>query len=233
MRDLLDETSGNTAPHSSSEIYVFLLSEIVARVVNQSPGKKIRILEVGIGDGILTRSIVPKLANHNVEYYATDLGRSFVLNAETEARAAGLNFMKFGLLDISQDPTNQGYQSHSFDIILALDVVHATKNVRESIGHLKKLLAPGGILSLIETVKPQRWVDMIWGLSEGWWIFEDEDIRRASPLLTIDQWEEVARDQGFQAVESVSGRPRKAIRDRLRIDYCSTGRDSGPSCSET
>ena len=213
--DLLDETSRNTAPHSSSEIYVFLLSEIVAKVVNQSPGKKIRILEVGIGDGILTRSIVPKLANHNVEYYATDLGRSFVLNAETEARAAGLNFMKFGLLDISEDPTNQGYQSHSFDFILALDVVHATRNVRESMGHLKKLLAPGGILSLIETVKPQRWVDMIWGLSEGWWIFEDEDIRKASPLLTLDQWEEVARDQGFQAVKAYPEDPVK----RSETDY--------------
>ena len=33
--DLLDETSRNTAPHSSSEIYVFLLSEIVARIVNR------------------------------------------------------------------------------------------------------------------------------------------------------------------------------------------------------
>jgi nonribosomal peptide synthetase protein BlmVIII len=42
---------------------------------------------------------------------------------------------------------------------------------QESIGHLK-LLAPGRVLSLIETVKPQRWVDMIWGLSEGWWILK-------------------------------------------------------------
>ena len=56
---------------------------------------------------------------------------------------------------------------------------------------------------------------MIWGLSEGWWIFEDEDMRRASPLLTIDQWEEVARDQGFQAVKAYPEDPVK----RSETDY--------------
>ena len=109
----------------------------------ESPGKKIRILEVGIGDGILTRSIVPKLAHENVGTDATDLGRSFVLSAEKEARAAGLNFTKFGVLDISEDPEpTKVIKVIASNIILALDVVHATKNVRESIGHLKKLLAP-------------------------------------------------------------------------------------------
>ena len=56
---------------------------------------------------------------------------------------------------------------------------------------------------------------MIWGLAEGWWIFEDEDIRRASPLLTLDQWEEVARDQGFQAVKAYPEDPGK----RSETDY--------------
>jgi hypothetical protein len=43
---------------------------------------------------------------------------------------------------------------------------------------------------LIETVKRRRWDDMIWGLAEGWWYFDD-DFRTHSPLLTLEQWEQL------------------------------------------
>ncbi len=188
--------------HSNSRIYQMLVSEVTSQIVKKSQDRTIRILEVGAGDGILTKQIISALEDQNIEYFFTDIGKSFVRDAEKEASKAGLDFMKFGVFDISKDPTEQGYEKNSFDIILGLNVVHATKNIRETIGNLKGLLVSNGIICLIETVKLQRWIDMVWGLAEGWWYFEDMDIRRGSPLLSLRKWEEVLQKQGFRSVRT-------------------------------
>jgi amino acid adenylation domain-containing protein len=200
--DFLKETRNNTQK-SGNHLYVTLLREIIAKVIENSPRKKLRILEVGAGNGSLTYTIVPMLNQYNAEYHFTDLGKFFVLNAEKQAEKMDIShFMHFGVLDISKDASQQGYDYYSFDLILGLNVVHATKNISETLAHLKKLLAPHGLLCLIETVKQQRWVDMVWGLAEGWWYFEDEEIRTDSPLLNITQWENVLEKQGFQSVKA-------------------------------
>ena len=109
--------------------------------------------------------------------------------------------MKFGVLDISRDPVGQGYKEHSFDLILGFDVVHATRSIAETLGNLKKLLAPNGLLGLIEAVSIHRWSSMMWGLIPGWWSFEDTELRTDSPLLSHAQWEEVVRKQDFKSVK--------------------------------
>jgi NAD(P)-dependent dehydrogenase (short-subunit alcohol dehydrogenase family) len=123
--------------------------------------------------------------------------------------------MKFGVLDISKSPEEQGYSRKSFDIILGLDVVHATRSIEETTENLKNLLAPNGVMLLIETVKRQRWIDMIWGLAEGWWYFEDAHIRRDSPLLSLDTWEKVLAKRGFKSVKAF---PQRAAK-RLETDF--------------
>lgn len=211
---LLEDAGKNTVSYSHREIYNLLLKEIISRLIrHQSPNKKLRILEVGVGDGILAKLIAPDLRNQNVEYYVTDIGRTFVIKIEKEAPKVGFNFMKFGILDISKDPIAQGYEQNSFDLIFGLDVVHATKNIGETLGHLKKLLVPNGLLSIIETVKSFRWIDMIWGLAEGGWYFEDAEIRKTSPLLSLEQWE--AALKSFDTVQAFP----QSIEKRLKTDY--------------
>ena len=45
-----------------------------------------------------------------------------------------------------RDPQAQGYPRESFDIVLGYNVVHATPHIEETVGHLRNLLAPGGLL---------------------------------------------------------------------------------------
>src|SRR5262249_43035819 len=149
------------------------------------------------------------------EYHFTDIGRSFVVNAEAEASKRGIGYMRFGSLDISKDPASQGYSPGSFDIILGYNVVHATPNLRATTRNLTDLLKPEGQLFLIETVKSRRWIDMIWGLAEGWWFFEDNDLRKHSPLLSLEGWEELLKSQGLQ---NVMAYPRD--RERRRKSEC-------------
>ncbi|QTA91519.1 type I polyketide synthase [Desulfonema magnum] len=200
--ELVEDFVKAEAENGTSRLCKTLLQEIISKILTRTPGRSIRLLEIGAGTGELTKVIAPALINQNVEYYFTDIGKSFVIKAQKDAEANGFNFMKFGVLDISQDPVRQGYDAHSFDMIFGLNVVHATKHIRETTTHLRNLLIPGGILALIETVKPRPVIDMVWGLAEGWWYFEDEDIRKKSPLLTPEKWEELLQKEGFRHVKA-------------------------------
>jgi acyl transferase domain-containing protein/2-polyprenyl-3-methyl-5-hydroxy-6-metoxy-1,4-benzoquinol methylase/aryl carrier-like protein len=194
---LMKEAAQKTVEHTLHTVYHRLLREIVHQLVDSS-SKTIRILEIGGGNGFLTNVIAPGLRGKNVEYHFTDIGKSFVVNVEKQSAALGGSFMRFGLLDISQDPRAQGYSHQSFDVIFGLDVVHATKRVTDTVQNLKQLLRPGGLLCLIETSKTYRWNEMIWGLAEGWWYFEDVERRnRGTPLMNLGQWSRLMEEQGF------------------------------------
>jgi SAM-dependent methyltransferase len=65
--------------------------------------------------------------------------------------------MRFGVLDISRPPVEQGFAPGSFDVIVAFNVMHATRSVAASLAHVRDLLAPGGVLVLQESVRPAAW----------------------------------------------------------------------------
>jgi acyl transferase domain-containing protein/NAD(P)-dependent dehydrogenase (short-subunit alcohol dehydrogenase family)/ubiquinone/menaquinone biosynthesis C-methylase UbiE/acyl carrier protein len=188
--------------YETRTLYINLLREIISKAIQKSPSRRLRILEVGTGNGQLTSVLVESLKSSSVEYYATDISKSFVMKLEKEAARRGINFMRFGVLDISRDGAEQGFERHSFDLILGLDVVHTTPRIETTLEHLRDLLAPNGLVCLLETVKPQRFTDMIFGLAEGWWYFEDDDLRTTSPLLSIHKWVEVLTKRGFRNVDA-------------------------------
>jgi acyl transferase domain-containing protein/acyl carrier protein len=201
--------------YNTRKLYINLLSEIIIKAAANSPSKELRILEVGAGYGELTSVLVESLKSFNPEYCVTDISKSFVMKLEKEAAKRGINFMRFGVLDISRDGVEQGYGRHSFDLILGLDVVHTTPRIETTIKNLKDLLAPNGLICLLETVKPQRFTDMIFGLAEAWWYFEDHDLRTISPLLSIQKWVDVLKKQGFRNVEAYP----RAEENRSRTEF--------------
>ena len=58
------------------------------------------------------------------------------------------------------------------------------------------LLAPGGILVLVEATHHHGWFDFTTGLIEGWQHFAD-DLRGDNPLLTPEQWKDALSERGF------------------------------------
>src|SRR6185436_881701 len=173
----------------------------------RQPDRPLRILEVGAGHGTLTRQILPVLAG-GAEYWFTDVGRAFVLAAEQKSKD-GKDFkdsrdgtLRFAVLDVTRDPAGQGLPLGFFDAVVGANVVHATPRVEETLGHLRALLAPGGLLALVETVRRQRWADLVWGLTEGWWSFADAPLRTESPLLGPDAWREVLGRAGFEGARA-------------------------------
>jgi acyl transferase domain-containing protein/2-polyprenyl-3-methyl-5-hydroxy-6-metoxy-1,4-benzoquinol methylase/acyl carrier protein len=185
-----------------AQIYLSMTAEFLAHLVSKNPQKVMRILEVGGGEGFLTWQVMEKLKGLPVEYTFTDLGKSFVLNAEKRARREGYDSMHFGVLDISRPPQEQGYEEYAYDIILAYDVVHATADIEQTVKNMQRWLAPGGMMFFLEASRARRWSSMVWGLAEGWWYFEDVHLRKHSPFLPPNKWQEVLESLHFRCVRT-------------------------------
>ncbi|HYO55279.1 polyketide synthase, partial [Archangium sp.] len=211
----IQDCEARTAEHRSERIYNQLLTELLRRLATTSRGRKLRILEVGGGQGSLTWPLMSVLLQFDVEYHFTDIGKAFVDDARQEAERRGLGaHMSFGVLDLSKPPRAQGYATESFDVIVAFNVVHATRDVPQALRHLEQLLAPGGLLGLVEAVKTHRWETLSWGLAEGWWYFDD-DLRARSPLMPLSRWEQALTDLGFERIESFP----RSEEARARVDH--------------
>ncbi|MBF0395461.1 MAG: SDR family NAD(P)-dependent oxidoreductase, partial [Desulfobacterales bacterium] len=113
-------------------------------------------------------------------------------------------FVEFKILNIEDDVISQGYLKYSFDIIVASNVLHATRNIKNTIRNVKSLLKQDGILILNEATKVLDYITLTFGLLEGWWLFEDEDIRiKGSPLLSNVMWEKILKEEGFSNVVTI------------------------------
>jgi thioesterase domain-containing protein/ubiquinone/menaquinone biosynthesis C-methylase UbiE/acyl carrier protein len=172
-------------------------SVLEAVVKTQSQDKSLRILEVGGGTGGTTSSLLPILPNERTSYWFTDVSDLFLEKAKQKFKT--YPFVRYGLLDIEQNPQNQGYQIHSFDVVVAVNVLHATRDIEETLENVRSLLAPGGLLVMVEVTNPQSWFDITVGLIEGWQRFDDNR-RGDNPLLSQAQWESVLSDCGFERV---------------------------------
>ncbi|MBP0032421.1 MAG: SDR family NAD(P)-dependent oxidoreductase [Roseofilum sp. Belize BBD 4] len=165
------------------------------------PSQGIRILEIGAGTGGTTSAILPTLPPSQIQYTFTDLGPLFLTKAKE--KFSDYPFITYQTLDIEQNPASQRFPNHHYDLIIAANVLHATSNIRHTLTHVRQLLAPGGLLLLLEATEPQQWVDLIFGLLEGWWKFSDTEYRRDHPLLNRHQWQHLLQETGFTPVSSL------------------------------
>jgi SAM-dependent methyltransferase len=158
-------------------------------------GARLRILEVGAGTGGTTSSLLPLLDAARTVYHFTDVSRFFTDLGREKLR--DYPFLRFRELDIEKDPLAQGYPAASFDWIVAAHVLHATHRVAETLEHVRRLLAPGGILLLLEETRFQLKYNFSMGFLPGFDDFEDHDLRPLHPLLSSAQWRQALLAAGF------------------------------------
>jgi acyl transferase domain-containing protein len=169
------------------------------------PEARVRVLEIGGGTGGTTSGVLPALPRGRTDYLFTDVSPLFVKRALD--RFASYGSVRGQALDIEKDPTGQGLAGESFDIVVAANVLHATTDLRTTFRHVFERLAPGGLLILVEVTRPQGWIDLTFGLTEGWWKFTDEDVRPDYPLLSPERWSRFLASAGFTGAALVPGSP--------------------------
>jgi 3-oxoacyl-(acyl-carrier-protein) synthase/acyl carrier protein/SAM-dependent methyltransferase len=180
-----------------SRFYNSIAQAVVSALVGREPGRSLRVLEIGAGTGGTTAYVVPKLPAENVEYVFSDVSRMFL--GKAERKFAAYPFMRYEVLDIEKDPVAQGFEPNSFDVIIAANVLHATLDLEATVRNAKSLLARDGSIVVLENTAKQRMLDLIFGLTEGWWRYADTTLRHDSALLSEAKWKELFARVGFRA----------------------------------
>jgi acyl transferase domain-containing protein/acyl-CoA synthetase (AMP-forming)/AMP-acid ligase II/NADPH:quinone reductase-like Zn-dependent oxidoreductase/acyl carrier protein len=179
------------------------IQQAVAGFIEQRPWwRSVRILEIGAGTGGTTAGLLPHLPAESTDYVFTDVSAIFTEQARERFRE--FDFIRYRSLDIERAPSAQGFAEASFDLVVAANVLHATSDIRRTLGHIRQLLAPGGALVVLEGTRPVGWIDLIFGLTKQWWAFTDNELRTSHPLLSAAGWERELRHAGFRDV-SVAG----------------------------
>jgi SAM-dependent methyltransferase len=171
------------------------LADVVAALA--AGRRRLAVLEVGAGTGASTAWLLPRLGE-DAAYTFSDIGPLFLKRARE--RFVADPRLAFQTFDLERDPAEQSLPLHGFDLVIAANVLHATCNLRASIDHVTRLLAPGGALVALETTAQQRWVDLFAGFAGGWWRFSDQDLRPDHPLLEPSAWRRLLEERGFAEV---------------------------------
>lgn len=155
------------------------IGNMVKYLAHKNPRAK--ILEIGGGTGGTTEYALSALGTDDplaASYDFTDISSGF-FEAAQEKFSTWKNIMRYKKLDIEQNPAKQGFENGTYDLIIACQVLHATKSMDNTMTNVHNLLKPGGKLLIMETTKDQEDMGLVFGLLPGWWL-------STNPILLCD-----------------------------------------------
>ncbi|KAI0973114.1 hypothetical protein F4678DRAFT_478324 [Xylaria arbuscula] len=179
------------------------LAILLRKIVHKNP--RARILEIGGGTGGATRPMLRTLGTVKeggpfaAFWHFTDISSGFFEAARAEF-AAWADILEFDKLDIEKDPASQGFELGSYDIVVACEVLHATKRMSRTMANVRSLMKPGATLLMMETTQDQADIQFTFGLLPGWWLSEEPE-RQSSPSLTIPFCDRILRNAAFSGVD--------------------------------
>ena len=172
--------------------------------LHHAPAQRPRILEVGAGTGIPTAQVLATLAPfaNRIDYVCTD--RSASLLSEATRRLSGqYEWVTFAALDLTVLPT-AGDGLGKFDIVLAVNTLHAIRPIDRVVAHLESRLRNGGSLIVHETTQARDIFTVTLGLLADWWRDDPAHPGRGA-LLSAEQWQTVLQTRFIEIATSDSG----------------------------
>jgi len=173
-------------------------------LAHRNPGMK--ILEIGAGTGATTGLVLSSLtqgfaSSRYAQYDFTDISSSFFEKAREILKCYPR--VNYRTLDVERDPAGQGFEAETYDLIVAANVLHATKDLSIAIQNIRRQLKPGGKLILVEVTRPDLLhVGFAFGLLPGWWL-SSEEYRKRSPCVSEEKWNEILKKNGFSGTELI------------------------------
>ncbi|CAG8034304.1 unnamed protein product [Penicillium salamii] len=192
--NLLHDYHGAHTQYADWSPFLSLLSHSI-------PG--MRVLEIGAGTGSATAMVLEHLrTKHGVrlygEYVFTDISSGFM--AAAKERFSEEQCIEYRVLDITLDPMEQGFDAHSFDLVIASNVIHATPSLQSSLCHVHSLLKRTGWFLLHEICPEVSVAQLTMGPFPGWWLGEDDD-RVYKPWVSQARWHRELQSAGFSGAD--------------------------------
>ncbi|KAI1170818.1 polyketide synthase [Nemania sp. FL0916] len=177
------------------------LSGLMAQISHRFPG--LNILEVGAGTGATTSLVLRAMEGAYSSYTFTDISSGFFLPAEERFADQG-GRMIFKTLDMEKPLSPQGYVEGTYDVLIAVNVLHVSVDMEVTMSNLRRLLKPGGFVVVGElTSTDLLFTGMTVGTLPGWWIGAETG-RPWGPLLSLPQWDSLLRKTGYGGVDTVT-----------------------------
>lgn len=202
--DTLDILLQDNALAEIYDVMTFDYSRFLRLLVHTRPN--LRVLELGAGTGGTTETILHSIVDVNgvpaySTYTFTDISAGFFPAAKE--RFAHASNLEFKVLDVSQNPLEQGFQEGSYDLVIAANVLHATPSLQHTLSNIRPLLKPDGMLVMTELCSVTRSLNYIFGNFSGWWLGE-KDNRLDQPYVPVSRWDQELRDAGFSGADAVT-----------------------------
>ncbi|SOO20299.1 Polyketide synthase (fragment) [Xanthomonas citri pv. fuscans] len=184
-------------------VLVARLIDTVGRWMRQAPGRRLRLLEIGAGTGGTSAGVFEALrpwAGSIDEYAYTDVSRAFLKHAE-QRYGSDNPYLRYLIFDVERPLAPQSVEEGAYDVVIATNVLHATRDIRQTLRNAKAALRGGGLILINEINCFSLVAHLTFGLTEGWWRFTDTALRLpGSPALRADAWARVLEAEGFQAI---------------------------------
>ncbi|MCB2360149.1 SDR family NAD(P)-dependent oxidoreductase [Clostridium estertheticum] len=179
------------------------LEAFVNAEIKKNPSGSIRIIEIGAGTGGTSIKVFERLkkyGNYIKEYCYTDISKAFIMHAEKEFLSEN-PYLTFKIFNVENTPASQDVELAQYDLVIAANVLHATKNIKQTVRNAKVLIKKNGLILLSEMIGSSLFTHLTFGLLEGWWVYEDTGLRiEGCPGLYPETWEMILEDEGFNSV---------------------------------
>ncbi|MGM3182114.1 SDR family NAD(P)-dependent oxidoreductase [Dickeya oryzae] len=203
----MEKVEGIYKNNPVSDFFNRVLTKTVGDYVNEAlrfdHDAQLRLVEIGAGTGGTTAMVLPALMQyrHNIQAYLyTDLSQAFLMHARRHY-GPDCPFLDYALWDIEQPLATQPIPQGCFDVAIATNVLHATKDIRATLRHCKAALRRGGMVVINELSDKSVFTHLTFGLLKGWWLHQDTALRIAgSPAIAPETWQEILEEEGFFAV---------------------------------
>ncbi|MEM7393008.1 MAG: SDR family oxidoreductase, partial [Verrucomicrobiota bacterium] len=165
----------NTLSEAFNNITAQCVVSYVQQCVEADPDVRLRLIEIGAGTGGTTSKILPALtpfASKIEEYCFSDISQAFLMHAE-ETYASDYPWLTCRLWNIEEQDIELG----TYDLVIAANVLHATANIRRTLRNAKSALREGGLMVLNEISDKSLFGHLTFGLLDGWWLYEDAELR--------------------------------------------------------
>ncbi|KAE8381596.1 polyketide synthase [Aspergillus bertholletiae] len=186
--------------NSLEDIYDFSveaspMKSFFSQLTHSNP--QVRILEIGAGTGATTEAILRAFTtSEGVQLFSQYTDRCSPL-IQNESK------VQFSVLDISKEPSSQGFRPGSYDLVVASNVLHATPQLSNSLRNVRSLLACGGYILIHELCSTVPYLNGLMGLLPGWWAGKDDD-RVDQPFVSAERWDQELQNTGFSGTESLA-----------------------------
>ncbi len=180
-----------------AEAHIARIDELAGNIIDNWPADRpLRVLELGVGGGGLTRRLLPRIAARRGLLVSADTSSQIL--ARLQVAFASSPYLETVRLTGEMDGLAQ---MGPFDLLVSANGLHMLDNCNQTIAEVSAMLA-GGALAFFSESGPDAFHDLVFSPAKGWLDSTMAPLFPLNSLKTRDEWQTFLQGCGFENVNS-------------------------------